>query len=156
MLVVEQSGNGGGAKEAKTGDSGKEVATEVAVADKQDSTNKQYCKIHHTKGHDLQNCKKVEQLVEQQKAEYERRDKEKAQEGTGGSGKKRPGRGGRRGKETDLPAAATRMKMTTMTKTWMMTRPTSRNFRKPQRSCALTVVLLCILRTANSSGGCGK
>ena len=98
MLVVEQSGNGGGAKEAKAGDSGKEVAAEVAVADKQDGTNKQYCKIHRTKGHDLQNCKRVEQLVEQQKAEYERRDKEKAHEGAGGSGKKRPGRGGRRGK----------------------------------------------------------
>ena len=40
----------------------------------------------------------VEQLVEQQKAEYERRDKEKAQEGAGGAGKKCPGRGGRRGK----------------------------------------------------------
>ena len=99
MLVVEQSGNGGGAKKAKAGDSGKEITAEaVAVADKQDGTNKQYCKIHRTKGHDLQSCKKVEQLVEQQKAEYERRDKEKAQEGAGGSGKKRPGRGGRRGK----------------------------------------------------------
>ena len=53
VLVVEQSGNGGGAKEAKAGDSGKEVSTEVAVADKQDGTNKQYCKIHRTKGHDL-------------------------------------------------------------------------------------------------------
>ena len=90
VLVVEQSGNGGGAKEAKAGDCGKEVAAEVAVADKQDGTNKQYCKIHRTKGHDLQNCKRVEQLVEQQKAKYERRDKEKAQEGAGGSGKKHP------------------------------------------------------------------
>ena len=99
VLVVEQSGNGGGANKAKAGGSGKETAAEaVAVADKQDGTNKQYCKIHRTKGHDLQSCKKVEQLVEQQKAEYERRDKEKAQEGAGGSGKKRPGRGGRRGK----------------------------------------------------------
>ena len=98
VLVVEQSGNGGGAKKAKAGDSGKEVAAEVAVADKQDGTNKQYCKIHRTKGHDLQSCKKVEQLVEQQKAEYERRDKEKAREGAGGSGKKRPGRGRRRSK----------------------------------------------------------
>ena len=87
MLVVEQSGNSGGTKEAKAGDSGKEVAAEAAVADKQDGPNKQYCKIHRTKGHDLQNCKKVEQLVEQQKAEYEQRDKEKAQEGAGGSGK---------------------------------------------------------------------
>src|SRR4051812_4108420 len=51
---------------------------------------------HH--GHDLQSCKKVEQLVELQKAEYERRDKEKAQGGAGGSGTKRPGGGGRRGK----------------------------------------------------------
>ena len=134
----------------------------MAVADKQDGTNKQYCKIHRTKGHDLQSCKKVEQLVEQQKAEYERRDKEKAQEGAGGSGKKnvpaeedaaaRPSSG----KETDLPAAATRMKMTMTMKIWMMMRPMSRSSRKPQRSCALTVVLLCILRTANSSSGCGK
>src|SRR4051812_50073614 len=67
-------------------------------ADKQDGTNKQYCKIHRTKGHDLQSCKKVEQLVELQKAEYERRDKEKAQAGAGGSGTKRTGQGGRRGK----------------------------------------------------------
>ena len=53
-------------------------------------------------------------------------------------------------KETDLPAAATRMKMTTTTmKIWMMTRPMSRSSRKPQRSCALTAVLLCILRTAS-------
>ncbi len=78
MLVVEQSGNGGGAKEAEA----------VAAADKQDGSGKHYCKIHRTKGHDLQSCKKVEQLVEQQKAEYEWRDKEKAQEGAGGSGKK--------------------------------------------------------------------
>ncbi len=97
VLAVEQTGNGGGAKEAKAGGSDKE-AQPVAAADKQDSSGKQYCKIHRTKGHDLQNCKKVEQLVGQQKAEYERRDKEKAQEGTRGSGKKRPGRGGRRGK----------------------------------------------------------
>src|SRR4051812_14033517 len=104
VLVVEQSSSEGGAKQAKAGGSGKEVATctncqAVAAADKQDDTNKQYCKIHRTKGHDLQSCKKVEQLVELQKAEYERRDKEKAQGGAGGSGTKRPARGGRRGKE---------------------------------------------------------
>ena len=96
MLVVEQSGNEGGAKKAQVCSSGKETAActncqAVAVADKQDGTDKQYCKIHRTKGHDLQSCKKVEQLVEQQKAEYERCDKEKAQEGAGGAGKKRPG-----------------------------------------------------------------
>ena len=53
VLVVEQSG-----KKAKAGSSGKEIAAgtnhqAVAVADKQDGTNKQYCKIHRTKGHDL-------------------------------------------------------------------------------------------------------
>ena len=60
------------------------------------------------------------------------------------------------GKETDRPAAATRMKMTTTMKIWMMMKPMSRSSRKPQRSCALTVVLLCILRTASSNSGCGK
>ena len=54
MLVVEQSGNRGGAKKAKAGSSGGEIAAGtnyqvVAVADKQDGTNKQYCKIHRTK-----------------------------------------------------------------------------------------------------------
>src|SRR3954468_11025972 len=102
VLVVEQSGNEGGAKTAKTDGSGKEVAAcancqAVAAADKQDGTNKQYCKIHRTKGHDLQSCKKVEQLIELQKAEYERRDKEKAKGGAGGSGTRSTGRGGRRG-----------------------------------------------------------
>ena len=28
----------------------------MAAADKQDSSGKQYCKIHRTRGHDLQNC----------------------------------------------------------------------------------------------------
>jgi hypothetical protein len=102
VLAVEQSGNAGTAKKAKV-DPGKEIAAcancqALAAADKQDGSGKQYCKIHRTKGHDLQNCRRVEQLVEQQKAEYERRDKEKAPDGAGGSGKKRTARGGRRGK----------------------------------------------------------
>ena len=99
VLAVEKSGKEAPAKQAQAGGSGKEPAP-AAAADKPGSSDKQYCKIHRTKGHDLQNCKKVEQLVEQQKAEYERCDKEKAQGGDGGSGKKRPfnGRGGRRGK----------------------------------------------------------
>src|SRR3954467_6753951 len=58
VLVVEQSGDDGGTKKAKDGGSGKEVAAcancqAVVAADKQDGTNKQYCKIHRTKGHDL-------------------------------------------------------------------------------------------------------
>src|SRR6187399_311577 len=105
VLVVEQSGKEASAKKAQTGSSSKETVActnwqNVAAADKQDGSDKQYCKIHRTKGHDLQNCKKVEYLVEQQKAEHERRDKEKAQGCGGEPSKKRPfnGRGGRRGK----------------------------------------------------------
>ena len=99
VLAVEKSGKEAPAKQAQAGGSGKEPAP-VAAADKQDGSDKQYCKIHRTKGHDLSNCKRVEYLVEQQKAEYERRDKEKAQGGGGEPSKKRPfnGRGGRRGK----------------------------------------------------------
>src|SRR3954465_5994906 len=109
VLVVEQSGSEGAAKKAQAGGSGKEVAgcancQAVAVADKRDGTNKQYCKIHRTKGHDLQSCKQVEWLVELQKAEYEQRDKEKAQGGGGGSGTKRPGQGGRRSKDKQQQA----------------------------------------------------
>ena len=97
VLAAEQSSEGGGAKAAKSGNPGKGVAAcdnckAVAAADKQDGTNRQYCKIHRTKGHDLQSCKKVEQLVQLQRAEYERRDKEKAQGDAGGSGMKRPGK----------------------------------------------------------------
>jgi hypothetical protein len=103
VLAVEQSGSDGGAKKARVGSSGKDIAAcpncqALAAADKPDGSDKQYCKIHRTKGHDLQNCRRVEQLVEQQKAEYERRDKERAPDGAGGSGKKRIARGGRRGK----------------------------------------------------------
>ena len=50
-------------------------------------------------GHDLQNCRQVELLAEKQKAEYERRDKEKGQEGAEGSDKKHGGQGGRRRKD---------------------------------------------------------
>ena len=60
------------------------------------------------------------------------------------------------GKETDLLAAATRMKMTATMKIWTMMRLMSRSSRKPQRSYALTVELLCIPRTVSSSSGCGK
>src|SRR3954465_15479857 len=109
VLVVEKSGSEGAAKKAQAGGSGKEVAgcancQAVAVADKRDGTNKKYCKIHRTKGHDLQSCKQVERLVELQKAEYERRDKERAQAGGGGSGTKRPGQGERRGKDKQRQA----------------------------------------------------
>ena len=104
MLAVEGSGDPGAAKKAKADDPGKEVAgcatcRALAAADKPGGSDKQYCKIHRTKGHDLQNCRQVELLAEKQKAEYERRDKEKGQDGAEGSGKKRGGQGGRRSKD---------------------------------------------------------
>jgi hypothetical protein len=103
MLAVEGSGDIDPAKKAKVDSPGKEVAgcascQALAAADKPEGSAKQYCKIHHTKGHDLQNCRQVEQLVERQKAEYEKRDKERAQDGAGESSKKCGGRGGHRGK----------------------------------------------------------
>ena len=71
----------------------------LAAAAKPGGSDKQYCKIHRTKGHDLQNYRQFEQLAEKQKAEYERRDKEKGPNGADGSGKKRGGQVGRRGKD---------------------------------------------------------
>ena len=71
----------------------------MAAADKPGGSDKQYCKIHRTKGHDLQNCRQVKVLAEKQKAEYERRDKKKGQDGAEGFGKKRGGQGGCRGKD---------------------------------------------------------
>jgi hypothetical protein len=71
----------------------------LAAADKSGGSDKQYCKIHHTKGQDLQNCRQVKLLAEKQKAKCERRDKEKGQDGAEGSGKKRGSQGGHRGKD---------------------------------------------------------
>ena len=98
MLAVEGSGNIDTAKKIKVDGPGKDVAgcascQALAAADKPEGSDKQYCKIHRTKGHDPQNYRQVEQLVEKQKAEYERRDKEKGQDGAEGSDKKRGGRG---------------------------------------------------------------
>nr|XP_020151179.1 transmembrane channel-like protein 2-A [Aegilops tauschii subsp. strangulata] len=103
-MSVEGSDNTSAGKKAKTEGLGKDTAVctcghEAAARDKMDKTDVPYCKIHPTKGHDLQECRQVEQLAEKQKQEYEKRDKEKGQDGAGGSGKKnRGGRGGHRGK----------------------------------------------------------
>ena len=82
MLAVEGSDDTGAGKKVKADAPGKEIAgcaacRALAATDKPGSSGKQYCKIHRTKGHDLQNCRQVELLAEKQKAEYERRDKEK-------------------------------------------------------------------------------
>ena len=94
VLAVEESGVPDTAKKAKVDDPGKEVAgcnvcQALAAAGKSEGSDKQYCKIHHTKGHDLQNCCLVDLLMEKQRVRYERRDKEKGQGGTEGSSKKR-------------------------------------------------------------------
>jgi hypothetical protein len=81
-MTVEGSGTPSTSKKAKAEASGKEVAActdcrEAAVAEKAGKGNGLYCKIHRTKGHDLQECHQVEQLIKKQRAKYEKRDKEK-------------------------------------------------------------------------------
>ena len=73
VLAVEGSGDPGVAKKAKADDPDKELAgcaacRALAAADKPGGSDKQYCKIHRTKGHDLQNCRQVKLLAEKQKA----------------------------------------------------------------------------------------
>ena len=58
VLAVLESGNPGTAKKSKFNNPGKEVARCTACqaltsADKTEGSDKQYCKIHRTKGHDL-------------------------------------------------------------------------------------------------------
>lgn len=104
VIAIEESGDPDTAKKAKVDDPSKEIAgcnacRALVAADKSEGSNKQYCKIHRTKGHDLQICRQVEQLMEKQRVEYERRDKEKGQGGAERSGKMRGGRGRRGDKE---------------------------------------------------------
>src|SRR5215216_2815344 len=93
-MVVERSRTPNTGKKAKAETPGKEVATcnacrELVAAKKAGKGDGPYCKIHQTNGHDLQECHQVEQLVKKQRVEYEKRDKEKGQNGAG-----RKGRGG--------------------------------------------------------------
>ena len=104
MLAVEGSEYAGSTKKTKADDPGKEVAgcvacQALAAAEKPGNSDKRYCKIHRTKGHALQDCRQVELLAEKQRAEYERRDKEKGPDDAEGSGKKCDGQAGRRGKD---------------------------------------------------------
>jgi hypothetical protein len=100
VLVVENSGSLSSGKKAKTEVLGKEASMcagcrEAAAAEKAGKSDGPYCKIHHTKGHDLHECHQVEQLAMKQRAEYEKRDKERNREGSGG---KIHGKEGHRGK----------------------------------------------------------
>ena len=68
VLAVEGSGDLGTDKKAKTEAPGKEAATctdyrEAAAVEKAGKSDGPYCKIRHTKGHELQECHQVEQLV---------------------------------------------------------------------------------------------
>ena len=81
-MVVESFGDLIAGKKAKTEAPGKEVSTCIncraaAATEETGQSNKPYFKVHRTKGQDLQDCKQVYQLVERQKAEYERRNKER-------------------------------------------------------------------------------
>ena len=81
-MIVEGSGTPSTGKKAKAEALGKEAAArtdcrEAATAEKVGKGDGPYCKIHRTKGHDLQECYQVEQLVKKQRADYDKRDKEK-------------------------------------------------------------------------------
>ena len=69
VLAIEGSDDTGGPKKVKADDPGKEIAgcvacRALAAAGKPGGSGKQYCKIHCTKCHDLQNCRQVELLAE--------------------------------------------------------------------------------------------
>lgn len=91
VITVEGSGTPSTGKKAKAEAPDKEVATcttcrEAAAIGNAGKGDGLYCKIHRTKGHDLQECYQVKQLVKKQRAEYDKRDKEKGQNATGGKG----------------------------------------------------------------------
>ena len=82
VLTVEGSGMPSTGKKAKAEALGKELAActdcrEAAAAEKAGKCDGPYCKIHRTKGHDIQECHQVEKLVKKQRAEYEKCHKEK-------------------------------------------------------------------------------
>src|SRR5215216_3677241 len=81
VMTIEGSGTLSTGKKAKTEAPEKEVAAcadcrEAAAAEKAGKVDGPYCKIHRTKGHDLQECHQLEQLVKKQRAEYEKHNKE--------------------------------------------------------------------------------
>ena len=68
VLTVKGLGTPSTGKKAKSEVLGKEATMctdcrEAAAAEKAGKGDGSYCKIHQTKGHDLQECYQVEQLV---------------------------------------------------------------------------------------------
>src|SRR5215216_838645 len=85
VMAMERSGTPSTGNKDKAETPGKEVTTctacrEAAAAKKAGKGGGPYCKIHRTKGNDLQECHQVEQLVKRQKAEYEKRDEETSEQ----------------------------------------------------------------------------
>ena len=101
VMTVEGSGMPSTGKKDKAEAPGKEAAVctacrEAAAAEKVGKGDGPYCKIHRTKGHDLQECYQVEQLVKRQRAKYDKRDSEKGLNTAGDKGRggeaNRPGK----------------------------------------------------------------
>ena len=81
-MTVEGSGMPSTGKKAKAEAPGKEAVVctdrrEAVVVEKVGKGDGPYYKIHRTKGHNLQECYQVEQLVKRQRAEYGKHHKEK-------------------------------------------------------------------------------
>ena len=79
VMTVEGSGARSTGKKAKTEVPSKEVATctdcwEAMAAEKAGKGDGPYYKIHQTKGHDLQECHRFEQLIKKQRVEDEKCD----------------------------------------------------------------------------------
>ena len=101
MMTIEGSGTPSTNKKAKAEVPDEEVVVcadyrEAVAAEKAGKGDGLYCKIHQTKGDDLQECYQVEQLDKRKRAEYEKCDKEKGQNVAGGKGQggevNRPGK----------------------------------------------------------------
>ena len=159
VMTVERSGMPSTFKKAKTEVPGKEVAActdcwEAAAAEKAGKRDGSYCKIHRTKRHDLSECHQVEQLIKKQRAEYEKRDKEKDQVALVERAEaaeqvilaRLPSIKG------NPPEAMKRRIAMTRVMKEMKRKPTSRSSRKPVTPSALTGVHLCTPLTANLSG----
>ncbi|KAI5021902.1 hypothetical protein ZWY2020_058632 [Hordeum vulgare] len=158
VLVVKSSGGVSAGKKAKAETPGKGAASctdfqEVVAGEKAGKSDGPYCQIHRTKGNDLQECRQVEQLAEKQKAQYEMRNKEKAQDGV--VGKDRGVRGGRRSKaqqQKEKPARGRETKEDDDTSDDEDDGEDSSD----TMPCVLTGVHPCIPLPASSSSGCTK
>jgi hypothetical protein len=158
VLAVENSGSLGSGKKANTEVPGKEAAAcadcrETAVAGKAGKSDGPYCKIHRTKGHNLQECHQVEQLAKKQRAEYEKRNKERNWEGSGGKAAAKKDTMARPLRRTAGPTKAVRRKKKRKVMGEMMKVPASTSSKERLKPCVLTEVPPCPPLPASSSSG---